>query len=380
MAVALILLVGAGLLATSYWRLFHADPGFRTQGLLTFRAEPSVNGRAQRTKVWHELLDTIARTPGVARSAAVFPLPFGGHDISSEFDIPGRGFPANQLPTAQIYVSTPGYFATAGVALRAGRDFRDSDDFSGPGVAIVNEAFAKRYFPDDEAIGRTILPQIASGSPQPLERTIVGVVGNTKLTSMREEPKPSIFVPFDQLNGLPLQFVVQANVPAESLVTTFRQRVASVDPQAPVYDVATIDELVSRTLAEPRFQMILLVTFALCALLLTATGLYGVTSYAAAQRTREVGVRMALGASRRDVLRMVLVSGVRLAAIGAAAGLAGSLLLTRSLQALLYGVTPLDPLTFAAMTLLLTTTALVATYVPARRASRIDPMRALRDE
>ncbi|HEX5474176.1 MAG TPA: ABC transporter permease [Vicinamibacterales bacterium] len=380
MAVALVLLVGAGLLATSYWRLLHADPGFHTRGLLTFRVEPSVSVKPHQTQVWHRLLDIVATTPGVAHSAAVFPLPFGGHDISSEFEIPGRGLSPDRLPLAQIYVSTPGYFATAGVALREGRDFRVSDDLSGPGVAIVNDAFVKQYFPHDRALGRTVVPNISSGSPEPLVRTIVGVVGDTKLASLSEEPKPSIFVPFDQLNGLPLHFVVETSVPAESLVATLRQRVASVDPQAPIYQVATVEELVSRTLAEPRFQMILLVAFAVCALLLTAIGLYGVTSYSAAQRTREVGVRMALGASRRDVLRMVLMSGARLAVIGAAVGLAGSLLVTRSLHALLYGVTPLDPLTFAAMTLLLAATATIASYVPARRASRIDPAEALRLE
>jgi putative ABC transport system permease protein len=380
MAVALVLLVGAGLLATSYWRLLHTDPGFRTHGLLTFRVEPSASARAQRTEVWHRLLDIIASTPGVARSAAVFPLPFGGNDISSEFDIPGRGLPPDRLPTAQIYVSTPGYFTTAGVALHEGRDFRTSDNLSGPSVAIVNDAFVTQYFPHDRVLGRTVVPNISSGSPQPLVRTIVAVVGNTKLASMSEEPQPSIFIPFDQLNGLPLHFVVQTRMPAESLVSTLRQRVASVDPQAPIYKVATVEELVSRTLAAPRFQTILLAAFAVCALLLTATGLYGVTSYSAAQRTREIGVRMALGASRHEVLRMVLMDGARLAAVGAAAGLAGSLMVTRSLQALLYGVTPLDPRTFTAMTLLLAITAIFASYVPARRASRVDPMRALRDE
>ena len=380
MAVALVLLVGAGLLATSYWHLLRTDPGFRTHGLITFRAEPSVRERPQLTQEWHRLLDVIAKTPGVGRSAAVFPLPFGGNDISGEFDIPGRGLPPNRLPTAQLYVSTPGYFATAGIALRAGRDFTAGDDFSGPGVAIVNDAFVKQYFPHEDPIGRAILPRVSSGSPDPLTRTIVGVIADVKLSSMSEEPKPSIFMPFDQLNGLPLHFVVATSLPAESLVSTLRRRVAAIDPQAPVYRVATAEELVSRTMAEPRFHMILLVAFAVCALLLTAIGLYGVTSYSAAQRRREVGVRLALGASRRAVVRMVLIGAVRLAAIGAGAGLAGSVLVTRSLQALLYGVGPLDPVTFAAMTLLLAATAIIASYVPARRASRVDPMRALRDE
>lgn len=380
MAISLVLLVGAGLLATSYWHLLRADPGFRTHGLLTFRADPSVDRRPQQTQEWHRLLDAIAGTPGVARSAAVFPLPFGGNDISGEFDIPGRGLPSDRLPTAQLYVSTPGYLATAGVTLRAGRDFTTRDDFSGPGVAIVNDAFATQYFPHQDPIGRTILPRVSSGSPEPLTRTIVGVIADVKLSSMSEEPKPSIFMPFDQLNGLPLHFVVEAAVPPESLVTTLRHAVATVDPQAPVYRVATVEELVSRTMAEPRFHMILLVAFAACALLLTASGLYGVTSYSAAQRTREVGVRIALGASRRAVLGMVLAGGARVAAIGAAAGVVGSSVMTRSLQALLYGVRPLDPVTFVAMTLLLAATAIVASYVPARRASRIDPIQALRDE
>jgi putative ABC transport system permease protein len=380
MAISLVLLVGAGLLGTSYWHLLRADPGFRTHGLLTFRIEPSVSARPQRTEEWHRLLEAVASIPGVTRSAAVFPLPFGGNDINGEFDIPGRGLDRNRLPTAQYYVSTPGYFATAGVTMRAGRDFTARDDFSGPGVAIVNDAFVKRYFPQEDPIGRTILPQIASGSPEPLKRTIVGIIADVKLASMSEEPNPSIFMPFDQLNGLPLHFVVDATVPADSLVSTLRRRVAAIDPQAPVYKVATVEELIARTMAGPRFQVMLLVAFAVCALLLTATGLYGVASYSAAQRTREVGLRLALGASRRDVVRMVVLGGARLAALGAGAGLIGATLVTRSLRALLYGVRPLDPMTFIAMTLLLAATAVLASYVPARRASRIDPMRALRDE
>ncbi len=387
-AIALVLLVSASLLGNSYWRLQRVDPGFRSDGILSFStlipqrfsnpADPK--DRRPRAQFYRDLLPKLSAIPGVDGAAGALPLPLSGNDLNGSFKIEGRPTDQAHEPSATFFIVSPNFLNVMKVPLLRGRMFNERDDFDAPPVAIVSASFAKQFFPGEDAIGKRFEPEIATGNSRERMREIVGVVPDIKLQSLRDEPDPQYYLPYEQLPIGGLTLVVHAQVDAASLAPQVSAAVHAVDAETPVYNLHTMDELMERSLATMRFNMVLLMSFASAALLLTIVGLYGVIAYAVAQRTREMGIRVALGANRRQLTRMMLRNGAQLAVIGSAIGVVVALAVTRFLSQLLYGVRPLDPSTFVASTAMLSLIALAAAYIPARRASRVDPITALRQE
>lgn len=380
----LTLLVIAGLLLRSFHHILSVDPGMNPHQLLTvnFDLPQKKYNEQQQITFYSELLRRLQNVPGVTSVAAVTPLPLSGNNAIITFQIEGHPVPEAEAPSADIKVVTPDYFHTLEIPLLAGRDFTERDDANAPGVVIVNQAFAQRYFPNQNALGQHITPGASNhGKPQP--REIVGVVGNVKSRRLDVGDRPEYYVPDTQLNFGSMSVCLRTSVEPHSVTSAIRNVVASMDPDLPLYDVKTMDDYLAATLATPRFQAILLEAFAGLALLLTAIGLYGVVAYAVAQRTHEIGLRITLGASRSSVIRMVLKSGFRLTAIGLAGGVAVSLVAARfisSLSSVLFGVKPADALTFAFVVVIMALVSLLACYIPAWRASKVDPMVALRYE
>jgi putative ABC transport system permease protein len=384
-ALGLILLVAAGLLLRSFQRLWHVDPGMHPGHMLTFRADiPHASySEAQRLQFYRQLMDKLQSSPGVLGVAAGAPMPLSSSNVSISFRIEGHPVPPSQEPVADLSIVTPGYFKTLGIPLIAGREFTEHDDDRAPGVIIVNQAFAKRFFPDGNPIGKRIRPGFGSEAVPAMMREIVGVVGDVKQRGMASEAVPTYYTTYRQ--GLITSLIICVRTAGDplSLIGPVRREVASLDPQVPVYDLWTMDHRVSQAVAKPRFNAYLLSLFAGLALVLTAVGLYGVMAYTVAQRTREIGLRMALGADRGDVSRMVLFQGLRLTATGLAIGLAGALIVTSTVTAFthqLFDTRALDGLTLATVTVLLALVSLLASYIPARRASKVQPLIALRNE
>jgi putative ABC transport system permease protein len=272
------------------------------------------------------------------------------------------------------------YFRTLSIPLVKGRDFTARDDAGAPGVIIVNEAFARKFFPNEDPLGKRIKPGISTDENDPVMREIVGVVGNVRHRSLSAAVEPEVYVPHAQIPLDSMSLVVKTGADARSLAGAVRNEVRALDKDLPVYNVKTLDDYLAMSVAQPRFNTLLLASFAALALVLTAVGLYGVMSYSVVQRTHEIGVRLALGAQSSDVLKLVVGQGMLLALIGTGLGLLASLAATRVLASLLYEVSAADPLIYAGITLLLTTVALLACYIPARRATKVDPMVALRYE
>jgi len=380
----IMLLVGAGLLLRSFQRLLSVDPGMDPRSVLTltFDLPEKKYGEQQQVDFYRQLLERTGTLPGVVSAAAVTPLPLSGNNAMISFQIQGREVPKSETPSADIKVVSPGYFRTLSIPLISGRDFNDHDDAKSPGVVIVNQEFARRYFPNENPIGKRITPGATNhGEPQP--REIVGVVGNVKGRRLDSDTVTEYYIPDSQLNFGSMTVCLRTSVDPHTLTPAVRSVVSSMDPDLPLYDIKTMEEYLATSVATPRFHAMLLETFAGLALLLTAVGLYGVIAYAVAQRTHEIGVRITLGATRSTVLRMVLKSGLQLTAIGVALGVALSLVAARyltSLSSLLFGVKPTDALTFGAVIVIVTLVSLLACYIPAYRASKVDPMVALRYE
>ena len=382
--IGLALLVIAGLLLRSFHRILSVDPGMDTHNVLTinFDLPDKKYNEQQQIEFYTQLLPRLQALPGVSSVAAVTPLPLSGNGSIITFTIEGRPVPKSDEPSADIKIVTPNYFHTFDIPLIAGRDFTQRDDEKAPGVVIVNQAFAQRFFPNENALGKHMTPGATNhGEPQP--REIVGVVGNVKSRRLDVEDRAEYYIPDTQLNFGSMAVCLRTSVDPHSMTSAVRNVVSSMDPDLPLYDIKTMDEYLAATLTTPRFQAMLLEGFAGLALVLTAIGLYGVISYAVAQRTHEIGVRITLGATRSNVVGMVLKSGLQLTAIGLAGGVALSLLAGRfiaSLNSMLFGVKATDALTFAAVILIVAAVSLLACYIPAWRASRVDPMVALRYE
>jgi putative ABC transport system permease protein len=380
----LTLLVIAGLLLRSFHRILSVDPGMDTHNVLTinFDLPDKKYNEKQQIDFYTQLLPRLQALPGIASVAAVTPLPLSGNGSIITFEIEGRPVPKSDEPSADIKIITPNYFHTLSVPIIAGRDFTQRDDDKATGVVIVNQAFAQRFFPNENVLGKHITPGASNhGEPQP--REIVGVVGNVKSRRLDVEDSPEYYIPDTQLNFGSMAVCLRTSVDPHSVTSAVRNVVSSMDPDLPLYDIKTMDEYLAATLTTPRFQAMLLEGFAGLALVLTAIGLYGVISYAVAQRTHEIGVRITLGASRSNVVGMVLKSGLQLTAIGLVAGVALSLLAGRfiaSLNSVLFGVKSTDALTFAAVICIVAVVSLLACYIPAWRASKVDPMIALRYE
>jgi putative ABC transport system permease protein len=383
-AFGLVLLIVAGLLLRSFNRLLAVDPGVNPHNVLTltFDLPDKKYSDQQQVEFYNQLLARAKSLPGVVSAAAVTPMPFSGNDAVITFQIEGHEVPRSEAPSADIKISTPGYFRTMGMPVISGRDFSERDEHTAPGVVIVNEAFARRFFPKEDPLGKRITPGASNGGKAG-PREIIAVVGNVKGRGLDAEPAPEYYIPLTQLNFGSMTVCLRTGVDPHSVTSSVRGVVASMDPDLPLYDVKTMDEYMSASVATPRFHAMLLEAFAGLALLLTALGLYGVVSYTVAQRTHEIGVRMTLGASRATVTQMVLGAGFKLTAIGIAIGVVGSLVAARFLTAftsLLFGVKPTDALTYVAVVAILAAVSLLACYIPARRAAKVDPMVALRYE
>jgi putative ABC transport system permease protein len=379
-ALAVVLLAGAGLLLRSFAQLISTDPGFRTERILTARLNlpPARYDKAGAVSGFAEQLTSqIATLPGVNAAAAVSHPPFSFAD-RFPFAVEGRTATEQRL-SADNRVVTPNYYEVMGIPLRRGRAFTDHDRADQPGVVIINEAMARRTWPDQDAIGKRIIVYIAG---QEFPMTVVGIVADSRQLDLEQAPAPEMNFPMAQMSRIlrRINLVVRTNTEPNSLVPAIRTEVAKIDPQLPLYNITTMSAAVNDTVGVRRFAMAVLGLFAAVALLLALSGIYGVIAHAVAQRTHEIGIRMALGAAREDVLRMILGEGGRLALTGVAIGIGASFLLTQWLRALLYGVSATDPLTFLAVALLLLFTAMFACWLPARRASRVDPMIALRSE
>ena len=319
---------------------------------------------------------------GVISAGAVTPLPLSGNNAIITFQIDGHPVPKAEEPSADIVFATPGLFKTLNIPVLRGRDFSERDDSKAPGVVIVNEAFAHKYFPNEDPLGKRITPS-ASNSGKPVPREIIAVVGNVKNRSLDADDVPVYYIASTQLNFGSMAVCLRTSNDPHSVTSAMRSVVSSMDPDLPVYDIKTMEEYLSTSVATQRFNAMLLEAFAGLALLLTGIGLYGVIAYAVAQRTHEIGVRMTLGASRSQVVQMVLKSGLQLTGIGVTAGVVLSLVAARfatSFSSLLFGTKPTDAVTFAVVICLVTAVSLLACYIPAYRASKVDPMIALRYE
>jgi predicted permease len=380
----LSLLVIAGLLLRSFHHILSVDPGMNTHNVLTltFDLPEKKYSEQQQIDFYTQLLQRLRTVPGVSSAGAVTPLPMSGNGAIITFQIEGRPVARSEEPSADIKIATPNYFHTMNIPLMSGRDFSDRDDAHAPGVVIVNQAFAQKFFPNEDVLGKHITPGASNhGKPQP--REIIGVVGNVKGRRLDVQDLPEYYIPYAQLNFGSMTVCLRTSVEPHSLTSAVRNVVSSMDSDLPLYDIKSMDEYLGATLATPRFNSMLLQAFGGLAILLTAVGLYGVISYAVAQRTHEIGVRMTLGASRGSVIAMVLKSGLQLTAIGVVAGVVLALISARfisSLNNVLFGVKPTDALTFAAVVAIVAVVSLLACYIPAWRASKVDPMVALRYE
>ena len=382
-ALGLILVSGAGLLMVSFLHLEQGDLGLKPDHLLTFwfNLPDSQYNATRQVLFYDQLLDRIRVVPGVRSAAGVWPLPLGGDNATVSFNIEERPEGPSNRPSARMAFATPGYFSTAGIPLIGGRLFTQHDDANAPRVLIVNKAFAEKFFPGENVIGKRITPG-ATGPGETKEsiHEIVGIVGSAKLFALDAEPQPIYYFPYRQLVWQAPVMMLRTSVPPRTLESAIRKQVSALDPLVPVFQVRSMDDLLSAQVAQPRFHTLLLGCFAGIALLLTMVGLYGVMAYSVSRRTREIGVRMALGASRKAVLSMVLKQAVLLVAAGLVLGFAGSLAGDRLLKSMLHGVSSLDPVVLGLSGLAVALTGLLAAFLPARRAAAVEPMTALRHE
>ena len=387
-ALSLVLLAGAGLMIRSLWNLRSTNPGFDTRNVLTFSLPiPRTRYKSPTEEInfWNQALARIRALPGVETAAAVDDLPFNG---GSHQPIAIEGRPAvamSEQPEVDVRVISTGYLRAMHIPLVRGRDFNDGDTADKPGAILISEAMAKRFWPNEDALGKRLTMTFA---PEKI-REVVGIVGDVKLDGLDQaELNSAIYEPLAQISAPPsgewrsfgLDVVVRTTTPPATLVSAVTNSVHEIDPQQAVAHVMTMDQFMAESISPQRFNMLLLATFAGLALVLAAIGIYSVLSYAVRRRVREIGIRMALGAQIRDVLRLVVFEGMKPAVAGMLIGLTGALLLGRVLAKLVFGVKTTDPVTFAAVSILLMAVALLATVVPAYRATRVDPMRTLRDE
>jgi putative ABC transport system permease protein len=381
-ALSLALLAGAGLLIRSFVRLQGVAPGFRVDGVLTARVtlpdarypdDPGV------TRFFERAVARLGALPGVEHAAGVSFLPMAGPGMATSFYRLDRPQPADgELPGTQVRPVTPGFFDAMGIPRLAGRDIAAADTADAPLVAVVSRSLAREQFPGEDPLGRLL--HVSIGPAGGLKVRIVGVVGDIRMTALDVDTRAAVYVPHAQLPVGLMTFVVRTGVSPASLAGGVSAAIHAIDPELAVADVRTLAEVVDDTLARPRIVAVLLTAFALMALVLAAVGMYGVMAYSVSGRTREIGVRMALGASRGAVFRLVMGHALRLVGLGITLGIAAAAPLAPLLRTLLYQTPPLDVWTFAVTAGVLAGAATLASYVPARRGTRIPPIEALRTE
>ena len=384
MTLAVVLVVGAGLLLQTFWRLGEVDLGFRSTNVLVAELALPASSYSEASRIarfFDELIDRVEGLAPVESVSIAYDHPLDSN-WGDSFRIPGRGETEETLG-ATLRIVGEDYFSTMGIDVLRGRAFEKLDDMDHPGAVIVNEAFAQRYFPDEDALGRSIFtstPRNTWGEPTPDSFEIVGIVRNIKFLGPDAGNEPAFYVPARQFPLPDMALVVRTTGDAASLAPRLRDTVWALDANLPIGNVTTMTRLLDEALAQPRFNMLLLSAFGAAALALAAMGIYGLLAYDVMRRTSEIGIRMALGARARDVVALVVSQGVRLTLVGLALGLAAALAMTRVLSGLLFGVSTSDPTTFAAVAVFLGAVAVAASYIPARRATRIAPVTALRHE
>jgi putative ABC transport system permease protein len=381
-SLALVLLIGAGLMTKSLYRLMSVNPGFRPDRVLTM--EMDLLERQYSTdpvvlNFWQRVLDGVRALPGVESAAVGTVVPLTGNHSRSDVTIEGMTAPRpGDYPHPDVHVVSSGYAATLGIPLVRGRAFTDADDEKAPHVGMVNALMARRFFPGDDPVGKRFM----IGHPGKTEDwiTIVGVTGDTNLYGLANPARLEIYLPFRQAAETNMNLIVKSGVGVAALSAAIREVIAGIDKDQPISVTSTMNQLVSDSIATRRITLVLLGLFSGLALILAAIGIYGVISYSVAQRTHEIGIRSALGAQRGDLMQMILKQGIKSAAAGIGIGLAAALGLTRLMKSLLFGVGAMDPVTFISVAMLLLLVALAASYIPARRAMRVDPLVALKYE
>jgi putative ABC transport system permease protein len=383
-SLALILLVGAGLMMKSLYRLLSVDPGFRPDRVLTMNMSLRTAQYAKDPAIlnfWQRVLASVRELPGVEAAALGTDVPLTDHHSRSDITLEGMTLPKpGNYPHPDGHSVSPGYAHTLGVPLQRGREFTDADTENAPLVAMINTALARQFFPHQDPIGKRFMFGHPSAKRAPKWITIVGVAGDTKLYGLANPARLEVYLPFRQDASGHMTLIVKSGMEPAALTSAIRSAIASIDKDQPVSDIATMHQLVNDSVSTRRITLILLGVFGALALVLGAIGIYGVLAYSVAQRTHEIGIRMALGARRGDVVRMILAQGAKIAGAGVFIGILASFGLTRLMANLLFSVSPADPATFAAVAIVLVLVALLASYVPARRTLRVDPMIALRHE
>jgi putative ABC transport system permease protein len=399
-ASTLVLLIGAGLLIRSFYRLQQVNPGFSYEHLTSFSVslpQKKYATQDQRSAFFDRLLENIRSVPGVEAAAAATGLPLGNNGWQTSFVVQGQPPPPrNQTPLMEACLVTPDYFRAMNIPLLRGRYFTERDDRAhlagrdlsqlrederegaGLNVAIIDEEFARRHWPNEDALGKQIKPGTDGRSPT---ITVVGIVGRVKMEGLNQDSnRVQGYFPFAQVPLGGMTVIIKGSSDPNQLIAAVRQQVKAVDPDQPIYNIRSMDDIRAESIAPERLNLTLLSLFAGIALVLALVGIYGVMSYSVTQRTHEIGIRMAIGAQPRDVFRMILGQGMTLALIGVVLGLVGAFALTRLMTTMLFGVEPTDPVTFVSIAALLTTVALLACYLPGRRATKVNPVVSLRYE
>ncbi len=383
-ALALVLLISAGLLIQSFARLGRVDTGVHTERLLTARISlpSSAYPKNEDTLAFfRQLMPRIRALPGVESASLIVPLPLSGSNMVTDFDIEEHPLSEGQRAAAPVRIIANDYFKTMGIQVKQGRVFADTDRLDSTPVTIVNERWANKYFPGQNVLGKRIQPGFSADDSDPKMREIVGVVGNVKHLSLSKDETPEMYLPHTQIPFGNMSLVVRTKVSDPGALTSaIRAALSAADPNLPLTSVRVFEEYISRSLARPRFNALLLSIFAGTALLLTAIGIYGVMAYSVAQRTNEIGIRIALGAEQSSIFRLIVGQAMMLVGISVALGLVGAFAATRLLNSLLYGVGAADPITFSIIVVLVSVVAFLAAWLPARRAANVDPIVALRAE
>jgi putative ABC transport system permease protein len=378
--ISLVLFVGASLLIKSFLRLQQVDPGFRPDNVLTLNIalpESRYPDEARQKAFYQQVLQRLAAAPGVKSAGAVTILPLSGSDRTRAFGIEGRPLVSSNIPTASYSAVSADYFATLGIPLVKGRYFTERDTEQSPPVAVINETLARRYFHGEEALGKRLMQKKAG---KPILREIVGVVKDVKSYGLEAETQPGLFVPYQQEASLAMTLVARSNSDPLALTSAARGAVQDVDPSQPIDNISTMEQVVSKSIAPQRLNMVLFSIFAAVALILAAVGIYSVMANYVRERRQELSIRLALGAPPRHVFRLVLGRSMALTLAGIVIGVAVAFTLSRLISSLLYGVSAVDPVVFVGTPLLLAAVAFLASYLPARQATKVDPMVALRAE